>query len=125
MKLTRSVIAVVALLALGSLAAGAAGAATVEDCQARLATVRANTEAAEAAFTNESDVTRLIGKVDAATAKLAEGKNADAVQKLLDFQTMLDALATAPKPKLDPAVAQALAADAQAAIDCVNAATVV
>ena len=57
----------------------------------------------------------------AASAKLAEGKNADAVAKLVDFQTTLTALATAPKPKVDAATAEALIAEAQGVIDCINA----
>lgn len=52
--------------------------------------------------------------------KLAEGKNADAVEKLVDFQATLNALATAPKPKIDPAVAQSLITEAQGVIDCIN-----
>jgi len=61
-----------------------------------------------------------VAKLDAASAKLAEGKNADAVQKLVDFQTTLNALATARQPKVDPAVAQSLIAEAQGVIDCIN-----
>jgi len=62
----------------------------------------------------------LVAKLDAAATKLSEGKDADAVQKLVDFQTTLNALATAAKPKVDPAVAQALITEAQAVIDCIN-----
>jgi hypothetical protein len=62
----------------------------------------------------------LIEKLDAASVKLTEGKNADAVEKLVDFQTTLNALATAPKPKVDPAVAQSLTTEAQGVIDCIN-----
>ena len=124
MKLTRSVI-VVALFALSALAAGSAAATTVQECQAQLPTLRTSTLAAESSFTNPEDASRLAGKVDSASAKLAAGKNAGAVQKLVDFQTTLDALATAPAPKVDPAVAQALTGDAQAVIDCINATTAV
>ena len=63
----------------------------------------------------------LIAKLDTAATKLSEDKNADALQKLVDFQTTLNALATAAKPKVDPAVAQALITEAQAVIDCINA----
>ena len=45
----------------------------------------------------------------------------DAVAKLTGFQTSLDALATAPKPKLAPAAAQSLSTGAQGVIDCINA----
>ena len=92
-----------------------------EDCQSQLATLRADTVAAQTSFTNAQSFTSEIGKLDDASAKLAEGKNADAVQKLVDYQTLLNALATAPKPKLDPATAQALIAEAQGVIDCINA----
>jgi hypothetical protein len=60
------------------------------------------------------------GKLDAASAKLAAGKNTDAVAKLVDFQTTLSALATAPKPKVDPVVAQALSQEAQGIIECID-----
>ena len=59
--------------------------------------------------------------LDAASAKLAAGKNADAVNKLVDFQTTLNALATAPKPKVDPTVAGTLSGEAPGVIDCINA----
>ena len=70
---------------------------------------------------NAQDVDSLLGKLDAASTKLAGGKSADAVDKLVGFQGTLAALATAPKPKVDPAVAQGLSTDAQAVIDCINA----
>jgi catechol 2,3-dioxygenase-like lactoylglutathione lyase family enzyme len=47
--------------------------------------------------------------------------HADAVDKLIDFQTKLDALATAPKPKGDPNVAQALSLKADEVVACINA----
>ena len=123
MRFVRLVVAVLAAaLAFGGLAVSTAGAATsVEECQSQLATLRADTVAAQTSFTNARSFTSAIGKLDAASAKLAEGKNADAVQKLVDFQTLLNALATAPKPKLDPDTAQALIAEAQGVIDCINA----
>jgi molybdopterin-binding protein len=97
------------------------GPTTVEDCQAQLATLRTDTVAAETSFTNAKSVTSVIGKIDDASAKLTEGKNADAVLKLGDFQTTLTSLATAPKPKLDPGTAETLTAEAQGVIDCINA----
>ena len=83
--------------------------------------LRAGTEAARSSFANQKDVDSLLGKLDAASTKLAGGKSADAVDKLVGFQGTLAALATAPKPKVDPAVAQGLSTDAQAVIDCINA----
>jgi hypothetical protein len=123
MRLVRLFAALVAALTFGGLAvAGTASAATtVEDCQAQLATLSADTLAAETSFTNAKSVTSLTAKVDAASAKLAEGKNADAVQKLGDFQATLDSLATAAKPKVAASAAQSLTAETQGVIDCINA----
>ena len=122
MRLVRLFAALVAALAFGGLAvAGTASAATtVEDCQAQLATLSADTLAAETSFTNANSVTSLTAKVDAASVKLAEGKNADAVQKLVDFQTTLNSLAIAAKPKVEASTAQSLTAETQGVIDCIN-----
>ena len=103
------------------LAVGSASATTAEECQPHLATPRTDTVAAQSSFAKQHDFDRLVAKLDAAATKLSEGKDADAVQKLVDFQTTLNALATAAKPKVDPAVAQALITEAQAVIDCINA----
>lgn len=120
MNLTRLLAALAASLAFCAVAVDSASAATVDQCQADLATLRADTVAAQTSFTNQKDVNGLLAKLDAASVKLAEGKNADAVLKLVDFQTTLNALATAPKPKVDPAVAQSLIGEAQGVIDCVD-----
>jgi hypothetical protein len=119
-NLIRLLTIVAALLAFSAVAVGSASASTVEECQDRLTTLRINTVAAETSFDNPKSFNNLVEKLDAAAAKLAEGKNADAAQKLVDFQTTLNALATAPKPKVDPAVAQSLVAEAQGVIDCIN-----
>jgi len=100
---------------------GSASATTAEECQPHLATPRTDTVAAQSSFAKQHDFDRLVAKLDAAATKLSEGKDADAVQKLVDFQTTLNALATAAKPKVDSAVAQALITEAQAVIDCINA----
>lgn len=71
--------------------------------------------------TNAKDFNGAVAKLDAASSKLSEEKNADAVQKLTDFQMLLNSLAAAPKPKLDAATAQRLNAEAQGVIDCINA----
>ena len=81
--------------------AAAASATTTQDCQAQLATLQSDTVAAQSSFTNQTSFTGEIAKLDAASTKLVEGKDADAVQKLTDFQSTLNSLATAPKPK-DP-----------------------
>lgn len=113
-----AVVAVV--LAAGAVSTAQASATTTADCQAQLSQLRADTVAAQGSFTNLRDFNGALAKLDAAESKLAEGKNADAVQKLADFQTTLNALATAPKPKVDPAVAQSLVVEAQGVVDCVN-----
>ena len=108
-------------MAFGAIAVGPATATTVGECQAKLATLRSDTVAAQSSFANQKDFVGLLGKLDAAATKLSQGKNADAIQKLTDFQTALNALASAAKPKVDPTVAQALSTKAQGVIDCVNA----
>jgi hypothetical protein len=124
MNLIRVFAVLVGLLVLTGVLAGTASATTVEDCQDQLSALRDSTEAAQSKFTNQKDFTGVLAKLDDAAVKLSEGKNADAVQKLTDFQNTLNALATAPKPKIDPAVAlepeQGLVAQAQGVIDCVN-----
>jgi len=122
MKPVRLLIAaLVATLAFVGLAVGTASATTAEDCQSQLATLRADTVAAESSFTNEVDFTSEVAKLDEASAKLVEEKNADSVQKLVDFQSTLNLLATATKPKVDPATAQTPSGEAQGVIDCINA----
>ena len=110
-----------AALAFGGLAVATAGAATsVEDCQSQLATLRADTVAAETSFTNARSVDSEIGKLDATSAKLAEGKNADAVQKLVDFQTLLTHWPQRRSRRSTPPPRRALIAEAQGVIDCIN-----
>ena len=120
MRFARLFVVFAAMLSLGAATAGSAAATTVEECQAQLLSLRGDTEAAQSSFTSPKDANGLLGKVDEATSKLASGKNADAVQKLVDFQTMLGLLAGAPKPKVDAATAERLGAEAQAAIECVD-----
>ena len=111
-------VAAIAFVGLGVATAGAA--TTAEECQSQLATLRADTIAASSSFTNQKSVDSEVGKLDAASTKLTEGKNADAVQKLADFQSTLNLLATAAKPKVDAGTAQSLNAEAQGVIDCIN-----
>jgi hypothetical protein len=119
MKLTRLLVALAALVSLSVMAPAASSATTVDECQAQLATLRADT--ASTGFTNVKSRESLVAKVDAASRELALGKTADAVGKLVDFQTTLSALATAQKPKLDPTEAELLVAQGQGAIDCIGA----
>ena len=120
MKLARLSVVLAAVLALMAVAVGSGAASTVEDCTAQLAELRTNTVNGESAFANAKDFTGLVGKLDAASTDLAAGKNADAVQKLRDFQAKLDALTTAPKPKVDPVIASALTRETEAVIGCIE-----
>jgi hypothetical protein len=88
----------------------AANATTTEDCQAKIDALKVQTASAE-----------LFGQnADEATTKLAEGKLADAVQKLTDFRTTVEELNAAAKPKINPDDAAALIAGANDAIACID-----
>jgi hypothetical protein len=63
--------------------------------------------------------TSLVAKLDTASAKLVEGKNADAIQKLTDFKTTVNSLAGG--GKIAPADAQHLVSGADDAIACITA----
>jgi hypothetical protein len=120
MKITRLLVVLAAVLSLTAVGVGAASATTVAECQGQLVTLRDNTLAAQSSLTNQDDVPRLVAKLDAASTKLAAGKNTDAVAKLVDFQTTLNTLAAAPKAKVEPGVPQALSAEAQGVIVCIT-----
>ncbi len=118
--LARLLAVLAVVLSVGAVSAATASATTTADCQAQLLQLRADTMAAQGSFANARDFNGAVAKLDAVASKLAEGKNADAVLKVGDYQTLLTALATAPKPKLDPAVAETLSNEAQGVIDCIN-----
>jgi hypothetical protein len=94
-------------------------AATADECQGLLSDLRQNTIDATGMFTATEPVDRLVVKLDDASTKLTGGKYADAVAKVTGYQTTMSQLATAPKPKVDPATATAQAAQAQGVIDCI------
>ena len=120
--LARLLAVLAVVLTAGALSAAAQGSATTTaDCQAQLSQLRADTVAAQGSFVNAKDFDGAIAKLDAAASKLAAGSTADAAQKVGDYQRLLTALATAPKPKLDPAVAATLNDEAQGVVDCINA----
>ena len=121
MKLARLPVLLVAVLAFLAVAVGSGAGGTSADCTAQLSELQRNPVEAEATFTNAKDFAHLVQKLDAASSELAAGKNADAVQKLRDFQAKLNALATPPKPKVDPALASSLVRQAEAVIGCVEA----
>ena len=110
----------VALVALLAATPSVASAATVDECQGQLTALRADTLAAAASFSNSDDMNGLVGKVDNASVELVAGKNTDAVLKLNDYQAKLTDLASALKPKVDPAVAATLSTAAVQAAGCIS-----
>jgi len=120
-KLSLGSVVVAGALGAVLIPAVSASATTSQDCQSQLATLRSDTVAAQSSFTNQKSFTSEIGKLDAASTKLAAGENADAVQKLGDFQSALTSLATASKAKVAAGPAQTLNAEAQGVINCINA----
>jgi hypothetical protein len=93
-------------------------------CQAELDALRAAINGATFMSKNAAtDQANLLRKVDAAQAKVAEGKTADAVEKLEDIRTTVVALSTPDrkgKTKLDGARAAAIIAAVDAAEACIQ-----
>jgi hypothetical protein len=121
LKFVRLLAVLAAVLTAGGVGVSQASATTTADCQAQLAVLQEHTAAAESSFTNAKDFNGALRKLNAVVVELGKGKNADAVTKLGDFQKLLTQLSGADKPKLDPTTADALVAEAQGVIDCINA----
>ncbi len=99
--------------------ASPAQAETVADCQAKIATLKVQTQQATFFGQNaEKNETGLVTKLDNASAKLAEGKNADAIQKLTNFRDTVAALNT--QGKINPDDANTLINGANDAIACIG-----
>jgi hypothetical protein len=99
----------------------AANAATAEECQAKIDALVTQTASAEFFGRNaERDRAGLLDKLDQATAKLAEAKFADAIEKLTDFRTTVEEFIPGPKPKINPDDAAALIAGANDAVACID-----
>lgn len=82
---------------------------SVEDCLARIDLVQEDLAAVAIGGNNPDQTYLTLGsKLQAAEAKLAEGKPADALQKLVDFRDAVVALRDAAKPKLSAADAALL-----------------
>lgn len=119
MKLTRMVVVLVGLLYLNGVLAGTATATPVFACQVAHHNLRTDTFAAQSSFTNRKDWTDSLDHLDAVWPRLEGGyKDPVAVEELNDFRATMTALAT--QAKIDPAVAQRLATQAQDIIDCDN-----
>jgi hypothetical protein len=118
MKIVRKINLAVAVLVL-ALLASVARAETPADCQAQITALRNLTASTSFIGKNAAtDQASLLAKLDAAAAKLAEGKLADAVAKLQDFEAKVRQLAA--QGKLAPGDADALLAGAESAIACIN-----
>ena len=117
MKLVRML--VLAAVAVASIAAFAAPAsADVAGCQDQIGALRGLTEST-ATFTNPTrDQASLVAKLDAASAKLEDGKVDDAILKLTDFRGRVTQLAAT--GKVGAAEGAALIAGADAAITCLT-----
>ena len=104
-------------LSLG-LAPSPVAAATVADCQAQIATLQQETQAATFLGPNAAaDQAGLLGKLSDAQTKLSAGKFLDAAAKLTDFHDKVVTLSA--QGKLDPNDAATLEAGADDAIACV------
>ena len=100
-----------------------AAAESVADCQARIEALRAAT--GTATFTGQNatkDRTALLGKLDSASAKLAQGKFDDAIQALTQFRDKVADLRD--QGKINPDDASALIVRANDSIACVESLTV-
>ena len=114
-----ALIAALALLTAALALPSVASAETVADCQAKIATLRAQTAGVPITGQNaEKDRATLLDKLDQASAKLQLGKNADAVAKLEDFKVKVQQLEAA--GHVSPEDAQSLIAGADDAIACIG-----
>src|ERR687890_460339 len=106
-------------LLMWGLSASPAQAETIGECQAKIDVLKVQTK--DATFIGQNAEKNRIGlltKLDNASSKLAEGKNADAIQKLTDFKTTVNSLAGG--GKIAPADAQRLVSGADDAIACIT-----
>jgi hypothetical protein len=100
--------------------ASPAQAETVDKCQAKIAALEdATTSASFSGQNAEKNRTGLLTKLDNASVKLAQGKNADAIQKLTNFRDTVAALNT--QVKINPDDANTLISGANDAIACITA----
>lgn len=125
MKSTRLMLGIWVAAFLLVAAAPARAQSTIEDCQARIDQVQADLDAINSAGGiggNNSGQTydSLSSKLQAAIAKLGQGKYADAVRKLEDFQNAVIAMRDAAKPKLSAADAGLLLDGVDGAITCIG-----
>jgi hypothetical protein len=85
MQLTRLVVIFVGLLFLNAIPAGTASATTVVECRTLIAHLRDGTVKAQQQSSGTKDQSGSVAMLDDISVMLAEGKNAEAIQKLSDF----------------------------------------
>ena len=109
----------IVLSALLWIAAQPAHAQTVEECQADITVLKAQTSNTLFIGQNAAkDQTGLVGKLDSASAKLSQGKFQDALANLQSFRTKVVMLEQ--QGKISPTDASVLIASADEAISCVQ-----
>jgi hypothetical protein len=100
--------------------AGTALATPIVACQSDWNVLYGSLVAAKSSFTNHEDYVGGLEKLYSVWPRLSDVTHPFVEEDLTDFQARVNALATAPQAKLDPAVAQRLTAEAQDVIDCAN-----
>jgi hypothetical protein len=120
MKVTRFVVVSVGLQFMNAVLAGTASATPIVACQSDWGVLQGDMVAVKSSFTNHEDYVGGLKELYSVWPRLEDVKHPFVEEDLTAFQTKLNALATAPQAKLDPAVAQRLTAEAQDVIDCAN-----
>ena len=119
MKHLRLLIALAVLAASLGIIAAPAFAQTADECNAQIEALKAQTTATTFVGQNATkDQAGLIGKLESAQSKLAQGKNQDAIANLTSFRDKVATLAA--QGKVSQADADALIAGANEAIACVQ-----
>lgn len=122
MKITRLMLGIWVAAFLLAAAAPARAQSTVDECKARIALIQSDLDemASRIGGNNpEQTYASLSSKLQGASVKLDQGKYADAVRKLEDFQDAVVAMRDAAKPKLSAADAALLLDGADGAITCI------
>jgi hypothetical protein len=110
-------VAALAIATGAAVATPAHATTTVGECRVLIEDLSANTAAATSLGRAGAG---LVAKADAAAIKLDENKTADALEKLLDYDSTLDALLSAAKPKVSEIDHATLNTEVEAAIACIG-----
>jgi hypothetical protein len=120
MRVTRLVVVSVGLQLMNTVLPGTVSATPIVACQSDWNVLQGDTVTAKSSFRNHEDYVGGLEKLYSVWPRLSDVTHPFVEEDLTDFQTKVNALATAPQAKLDPAAAQRLAAEAQDVIDCAN-----